>query len=441
MDAIISNLLQINILILIFGFYYLLFLKESRAFQLNRFYLVICVLFSFVIPFMDFSYIDVRDTQIEVLLSQITVYVDRVEVASHDADNYWTYVLYLGMGVASLVFIWNIFSLIKLVNNGKHIKTDRYRLIVANIDGVFSFLKYIFSDSEDNEEQVIEHELIHIREKHSLDLVFYNIVQIFLWYNPMIYLLRNEVIINHEYIADRKVVSKGNKKDYINTLLCRTFCVNMNITNGLLQTNLKKRIEMMKNEKQTKMKSVKYLVALSLPILMIGISSNFNYSFASGLEQNESFTSSFEKSSQKSLINSEYSFSNMIEKKFNTIKKDVPQEEDKAYAQVEKMPSYPGGEEALYKFISKNIKYPENAAKKGISGRVFIGFIIEKDGSVSNAKVLRPVNKYLDAEALKVVNMMPKWKPGIQGEKIVRVKFTIPVSFKLRDCEKKKCAK
>lgn len=433
MNAIISNLLQINILILIFGFYYLLFLKESRAFQLNRIYLVTCVLFSFIIPFLDFSYIDVKDTQIEVLLSQISVYVDRVEIASHSSDNYWIYILYSGMCVASLVFLWNIFSLIRLVKNGKYIKTERYRLIVSDIDGVFSFFRYIFSNMEENEEAVIEHELIHINEKHSLDLIFYNIVQIFLWYNPMIYLLRNEVIINHEYIADKKVVSKGNKKDYINTLLCRTFCVNMNITNGLLQTNLKKRIEMMKNEKQTKMKSVKYLVALSLPIFMIGISSNFNYSFASGFEQNESFTTSSENYSQKSFTDADFSLFNMIENKYKEFKEKAPQkEEDEVYVKVEKMPSFPGGQKAMYKYLGENIKYPEEAAKAKIQGKVYIGFIVEKDGKITNAKVLRPVNKYLDAEAINVVINMPKWIPGKQKGKNIRVKYTIPVNFRLK---------
>lgn len=115
---------------------------------------------------------------------------------------------------------------------------------------------------------------------------------------------------------------------------------------------------------------------------------------------------------------------------------DIAEEEEEAeeqiYVKVQKMPSFPGGEKAMYRYLSKNIKYPIIAAENGISGRVFIGFVIEKDGSISKVKVLRPVDPYLDKEAVRVVKAMPKWTPGVQMNKPVRVKFTVPVSFRLK---------
>ena len=102
-----------------------------------------------------------------------------------------------------------------------------------------------------------------------------------------------------------------------------------------------------------------------------------------------------------------------------------------AFDVVEKMPEYPGGIEAFMKFLSENVRYPEAASKAGIQGRVLVNFIVEKDGSISNIHVIQNVNEYLDAEAVRVVGAMPKWMPGMQEGKAVRVKYTVPISFRL----------
>ena len=106
---------------------------------------------------------------------------------------------------------------------------------------------------------------------------------------------------------------------------------------------------------------------------------------------------------------------------------------DEIYQIVEEMPKFPGGEAELFHYISKNIHYPQEAKEKGIQGRVFIGFIIEKDGSVSNVRNLRGIDSELDAEAKRVVESMPKWKPGKHNGEFVRVSYQIPILFKLED--------
>lgn len=102
------------------------------------------------------------------------------------------------------------------------------------------------------------------------------------------------------------------------------------------------------------------------------------------------------------------------------------------YDVVEVMPQYPGGQIAMLKYIMENIKYPEQAMKEGIQGRVTVSFIVEKDGRVSNVRLLRSVQSSLDKEAVRVVKSMPKWSPGKQKGKPVRVRFNIPVMFKLK---------
>ena len=99
---------------------------------------------------------------------------------------------------------------------------------------------------------------------------------------------------------------------------------------------------------------------------------------------------------------------------------------------VEEMPSFPGGEGKLMEYVAKNIKYPQIARETGIQGRVFVGFVVEPDGSISNVKLLRGIGGGCDEEAMRVVKSMPKWKPGKQRGKAVRVSYQIPVFFKLQ---------
>jgi TonB family protein len=106
-------------------------------------------------------------------------------------------------------------------------------------------------------------------------------------------------------------------------------------------------------------------------------------------------------------------------------------DDEKAFEIVEKMPEFPGGDKALLEFLSKNIKYPVEAQKKGLQGRVVVGFVVEKDGSLSDVKTAKSVDPLLDQEAMRVVKSMPKWLPGRQKGKAVRVKFNVPISYQL----------
>ena len=114
-----------------------------------------------------------------------------------------------------------------------------------------------------------------------------------------------------------------------------------------------------------------------------------------------------------------------------TVKAKKPQEEEKVYDVVEKMPEYPGGMGEMMKYLSMNVRYPQAAQKAGVQGRVMVQFVVEADGTINNAKVVKSVSEELDAEALRVIEKMPKWKPGMHRGDAVRVKYTIPISFRL----------
>ena len=131
-------------------------------------------------------------------------------------------------------------------------------------------------------------------------------------------------------------------------------------------------------------------------------------------------------------INAEVDQQEVIEEYVPVEVEEEEVQEQEIFQIVEEMPSYPGGEQKLMEFVAKNIKNPQIARETGIQGRVFVGFVVEPDGSVSNVKVLRGIGGGCDEEAMRVVKSMPKWKPGKQRGKAVRVSYMLPVNFKLQ---------
>jgi protein TonB len=113
------------------------------------------------------------------------------------------------------------------------------------------------------------------------------------------------------------------------------------------------------------------------------------------------------------------------------VKKDTTHKEDEVFAFVERMPEFPGGDDGLILYLQKNIKYPKKALKKEVEGTVNVEFIVNENGSISKAKVVKRIGSGCDEEALRVIKAMPKWTPGTHGGKNVRVYYTVPISFKL----------
>lgn len=110
----------------------------------------------------------------------------------------------------------------------------------------------------------------------------------------------------------------------------------------------------------------------------------------------------------------------------------IEEEDNVVFQVVETMPSFPGGDQALFKFLGENVKYPVIAQENGIQGRVICQFVVNRDGSIVDVEVVRPVDPSLDKEAIRVIKSMPSWSPGKQRGKSVRVKYTLPVNFKLQ---------
>lgn len=255
---------------------------------------------------------------------------------------------------------------------------------------------------------ILAHESLHVSRYHTADIICARLLCCGAWFNPFAWLMLRELRAVQEFQADAASIVSYGREGYLHLLYRQaTGTGYSHITNNFHSINLKKRIVMM-NKTQSRFGAWKALAAL--PVAAVLLMAGCQPANGEAVEQEE------------------------IPFEATNVDESAPLDAntDEVFKVVEVDPEFPGGVEALYKYLAENIKYPEKAKNNKVEGRVYITFVIEKDGSVSDAKVLRSVNEELDAEALRVINAMPKWKPGTQRGVPVRVQYNIPIYFKLQ---------
>ena len=279
----------------------------------------------------------------------------------------------------------------------------------------FSFFHWIFINKNMLNDpclhEVLLHERTHVRQRHSVDVMLSEVCTILCWFNPFAWILRREVRVNLEYLADQSVVDKGHDaRTYQYHLLALTYQGSVaTLSNNFNVLPLKQRIKMMNKERSKSIGRLKYLLLLPVCALLFMMSS------APVNAQSTKSTTHPDGS-----VTIKYGGKDMVIKAAG----------EDAYQVVEEMPEFPGGMKSLMDYLSTNVKYPEAAKQAGISGRVTTQVVVGDDGVIRDVKVLRSVSPELDAEAIRVMSSMPKWKPGKQDGKPVPVRYTVPVNFR-----------
>ena len=330
-------------------------------------------------------------------------------------------------------------------------------------------------DYEANGPMILAHEREHIRLGHSWDILLCQLCLAFQWFNPAAWLIKRELQAVHEYEADEAMLNSGiNARQYQMKLIETALGARFNsIANNFTNCSTKKRILMMMKKQTSPWARLKVLYVLPVAALVLFAASCDNPKEADAkqvpgiieLEAPEAVDPLFVVDGKvisaeefKNLNQDDIDHVTVLKDKSATeiwgsrgengvieittkkasveekIKEGKVTEEDYdqlTFNVVEKMPEFEGGMENMMRYLQTNIKYPEEAKKKGTQGRVVVQFVVEKDGSIVESKVVKSVSPELDAEALRVVKAMPKWIPGEQRGKKVRVLFTLPVSFKI----------
>jgi len=307
----------------------------------------------------------------------------------------------------------------------------------------FSFFNTIFINpslhNEHDTNQILTHELTHARQVHSVDVLISEMLTIICWINPAAWLLRREVRQNLEFLADNSVLESGfDSKNYQYHLLQLSYQTpEIKLGNKFNVAPLKKRITMMNQQKTNKAGILKYslIVPLALALVLSSNAETIVNSTKKVLSSTKSVVVDNKKETQEPvavIAQTEQADEQELTTAIQNTNPPTQQTDDKKiYTVVENMPQFPGGEKALFEYISLHVRYPADAHQNGVQGKIIVRFTVNESGKVENAVILRGVYPSIDAEGLKVVSSLPDFVPGEQNGKKVAVYYTLPITFKL----------
>jgi TonB family protein len=422
MQALLIHLLQANlILMLLFGYYFLV-LRRENSFRFNRFFLLAVWPLSLLLPAVKLPQwsslaVPTADDFLFLLAQNDLTWAtsETTAVAIEKPTVMWPIVL------LALIVLGSVFIIIQLAKRLFFIeqlpkrhgyrterKSDHTLVYTAGELPIFSFFERIFwheqthLDKQQNE-AILSHELVHVKQKHSWDVVISEAFLCIFWYNPLAWLLKRAIADNHEYLADQASASQLADEGY-RALLAGQFAqqYNLSLGNFFYKSTLINRIMMLSKQKQT----AKWKLAMAAPFLVV---------LVIGFGRETSLTG----------FKSDDLDANV----------EVSKDTDEVFSIVEEQAVPKNGIESFYEYVAKELgdKYPKDAQRMGIEGTVYVQFIIEKDGSLSDVQVVRGIGGGCDEMAVEVISNSEKWIPGRQAGLDVRSRRIIPIKFVLGD--------
>ena len=454
---------------------YTLLLRKEDFFRFNRLTLLGILVLSIGLPLCNIPALSadnqpvVHAAQLQMIEIGIPIMqmADETDGPSHTSSPTW-------FQVASLIFLLGMMTVLclRLIQMGKMGSEIRKGSLWHSVeDGVdihchagavapYSWLHHIvisLEDYEKNGHEIILHEKGHIHNLHSFDILLLTLVEMLQWWNPLVYMLGMSLRDVHEYEADDYVLHQGvSLRDYQNLLIRKAVgASSYTFANNFNHSLTKKRITMMCKKKSNPWMRSKALYAV--PMVAIALSAFATPAFVNPIEKD------MESGGTSSLTEGKVTNNFPIGQTDQQKKKGTAKMKgDKVLDTCDKLPEFEGGQEQLMKLLQANVRYPETAQSMGVQGRIVVEFIVEKDGSVSDVKVCkkditpslesatvityadeedkpkpteeerRKATKALEEETIRVARLTSgKWTPGEQDGQKVRVKFSLPLTFRL----------
>ena len=490
-----AYLLKVNVAFVLFYAFYRLFFYKDTFFKLRRAILLAFFGLALFYPLLNIQdWVRQQEPIADVLYMYSAMLPEATAKADAAASVDWYGWLLGSLGfiywgiVAFLCgrFLVQLSSILWLAHTSERVvihETPVYALRKAA--GPFSFFRMVFlhpeSHSDKETDEILTHECTHVSQWHSIDVILSEMMCMACWFNPFVWLLKREVRHNLEYLADNTVIQSGyDSKSYQYHLLGLAHHQSVTtLYNSFNVLHLKNRIMMMNKKRSPGIVRTKYLIFIPLVgILMLlsnieavarltvrlaneatvsnamvtatgilvdetgqpligasvvvkggkeGTNTDRKGAFSLEVPANAILRCSYQgRESQEVLA------ADMTNNTHLSLSSKSREMNEQVFTVVEKMPSFPGGDAELLKYIATNIKYPKESQDNGEQGRVICSFIVGRDGSVNNPEVLRGVTPLLNEEAVRVINTMPRWNPGMQRGKAVAVKYTVPITFRLK---------
>ncbi|GGF74905.1 M56 family metallopeptidase [Wenyingzhuangia marina] len=410
--------------------------KNETFFNYNRIYLLGTSVLSYVLPFVKFDAFRTTSLPINTINMLPTVFigdttqnlVNNTNTNSFSWD--WWYLLLLGSTVMLVIFTVKLWKLIKLSKNELVTKSEEVRLVtIKNSQSAFSFFNWIFMGDQlkgEEREIILAHELIHVKQKHSVDLLFFEIQRIVCWFNPLVYQYQKEIQSLHEFIVDNQMIQKSGKQEYCKNILTQLLNVpKLSFVNTFYKKSIiKKRIAMITKKESKSTARLKY--AFIIPVLM-------GMLFYTSCQQNE-------KEVEEQVLELKDGKVFVKENISETAKRDMLIE-GVPFAAVQNPAVFPGCEDAedlkkcfsdkVSKYISQNfdIGLAEELGLTGVQ-RMAGMFKVDVNGNVTDIKV-RSVNPDLKEEFERVLESLPQMEPATHDGEKVSMLFSLPLVFKV----------
>ena len=477
MGAFIVYIIKSSLLLAMFVSLFMLFMSRETFHKLNRYLLLLIIVVSLALPFTNlgvstplqgvfdaiengFAKTDDSLPVVDVSLmdelpemtSQLSMpTVDAVQVAdvapvltegNAGAQPVWHVVLLAiyGLGVMLLVVrqLVMYIQVSRLIMRSSKVSAEQYGLCGVRLrlhsgeEKPFSWFGWVVVSNKDMDEgarEILTHEVAHVRAGHSWDILLADAVIIMQWFNPLAWIMKNTLKDIHEFEADEAVIASGvNAKQYQLLIIKKAVGARLySIANSFNHSLTKKRITMMCKEKSSKWSRAKALYIL--PVAAVAA-----LSFSTVENANAEPDGKVNEIVADGTIPGVENNAQVVEVDSICEIDQVPTNDgpEKICQVVEVQPEFPGGMKEMMKYIQSNLKYPEAAKAAGAEGKAFVQFVVKADGSISDVQIMRSSgDASLDAEALRVVKAMPKWKPAMNKGKAVNVKFVLPIVYKL----------
>lgn len=490
-----AYLLKVNVAFVLFYAFYRLFFYKDTFFKLRRAILLAFFGLALFYPLLNIQdWVRQQEPIADVIYMYSAMLPEATAKADAAASVDWYGWLLGSLGfiywgiVAFLCgrFLVQLSSILWLAHTSERVvihETPVYALRKAA--GPFSFFRMVFlhpeSHSDKETDEILTHECTHVSQWHSIDVILSEMMCMACWFNPFVWLLKREVRHNLEYLADNTVIQSGyDSKSYQYHLLGLAHHQSVTtLYNSFNVLHLKNRIMMMNKKRSPGIVRTKYLIFIPLVGILMLLSNieavarltvrlaneatvsnavvtatgilvdetgqpligasvvvkggkEWTITDRKGAFSLEVPANAILRCSYQGRESQEVLAADMTNNTHLSLSSKSREMNEQVFTVVEKMPSFPGGDAELLKYIATNIKYPKESQDNGEQGRVICSFIVGRDGSVNNPEVLRGVTPLLNEEAVRVINTMPRWNPGMQRGKAVAVKYTVPITFRLK---------
>ena len=394
-------------------------LEKETFHRLNRILILGCLIMSFAVPLVHFTggtNPTVDMVRQAVQLPEVLINGNASEQSVWSWADIMTLIYIIGVVAIFLMTVVQTVRLTRQLRQCEHITDNRGNTIVLTdcATSPFCLFHYIVMSRDDyanNRNYILTHEQEHIRLGHCIDLVILQFATIIQWFNPFVWLIGKNLKAIHEFEVDEAVLNKGiDATQYQHFLVIKAVGNRLQpFANNLNKESLKRRIIMMNQKKSNRWMMLKALFIIPVATLAVSV-------FASN-------------TGVSTVTREAVRTANALP----TANMQTQQSATKAYEVVEVMPKFKGGESAMMEFLMMNMKYPQAAVKAKQQGRSVVGFVVRKDGTVSDVHITKSAGyAVLDEEAMRVVKAMPAWEPGKQKGKPVNVKYNVPITFRLK---------